>query len=289
MKPDGDDLAVVVQAYQFDLLDPQGIIAASLATGTGTFQGGLNLPFDGLELKHRDAATSDSSLRWTHPGTAGIEMVQLMGAGNAGSAENRPRSVYGRTNNPAVATFASITAGRPDGAFPGGPGPGFGPSLSLQRSAAGVDTAILATDTAVKATLSDQFTDRGTIYGLSIHRADNAAGLTNLTVAAQTLATINLPDCPLTSPVWLLGQTLFVSQAAGGPADLWIEVDGARATPFGQFFAAVGDQATVVTQVLSAITAGLHTVTLRASVQAVNNSYAFIGNQYTNLAVFLMR
>lgn len=116
MRPDGDDLAVVVQAYQFDLLDPLGLIVASLATGTDAAGFPLQAKYAGLEMKHNDSLVADSSLRWTDAQNVanGNEYVQLLGPRNAGAGVDGPRLVlYRQAAFPSVR--ASLLSGNPGG------------------------------------------------------------------------------------------------------------------------------------------------------------------------------
>lgn len=113
-----DELAVLVRALTFQLIDPTtGAVAGELTDGSDPAAFPLSLLYDGLEMYHRDAATSDSSLRWTY-GDAGNEYLQLAGPGSPAAGVNRPR-VFLRRTAVSPSTYAAISSGRPDGVVSG--------------------------------------------------------------------------------------------------------------------------------------------------------------------------
>lgn len=110
----GDLFAVLVSADQFDLLDANGFVVASLLSGSDASAFPFSPLYTGLDMFHLDPATTDSSLRWTHPSASGNEYVQLAGPATVGAGSFRPRLLLFR-NTPGPQARFLLGTGRPDG------------------------------------------------------------------------------------------------------------------------------------------------------------------------------
>lgn len=75
MRPDSDDLAAIVQAYEFSLLDP---VSGQEVGELGNTTIGSS-PAAQLALRHLDSQQGDSALAWTQNPVVGIESTRLSG------------------------------------------------------------------------------------------------------------------------------------------------------------------------------------------------------------------
>lgn len=283
MRPDGDDLAVVVQAYQFDLLDPNGVIVASLGAGVGGgfAQGGA---FSSLAMYHNDPNTTDSSLAWTQNGSSGFETVRLQGPVVAGhSVNNRPEIDLYR--QPSGITAVLIQSGQDDNL-------NVGAFVQLAYNPAVTSGSLLIGADQVQLTATQSGLNRGLVYGQAMFSAQSAVASVLLTTVSQIILTINLPNVPLAgvASVDVSATCMIACLIAGDAADAWIALDGVRVSTFMQYSSpAVGGQVTMHTRTIVALGVGTHTLTLVASVQTVNNGYRLFIGGYSELDAVLYR
>ena len=315
--------ATIIYAYTFNLVDPNGIITGQLTQGSDPTSFPNSASYNGLEMLHNDVATTDSSLRWTHPGTAGVEYVQLAGPQTVGAGGNRLRLNLAMI--PGSFTRIFMDAARPDGAVDaqaaritltgannatqrsislteGGSSIQLTdnpPTVQLQAANAANAHVILqagggaVVDVRQDGTLSIDATSiplttggasRGSIYGVSFHQASIAAATTNITIAQVVLATINLPDAPVTGAMAVVSFSALVHLLIDGD-DLvvYCDVDGTVQNPVTAIqtglavtTAAFNTQTSGTVQV--SVGVGTHTVRLLAHTTTTNNSWSIVGN-----------
>lgn len=266
-----DELAVLVRALTFQLIDPvSGAVAGELISGTDAamFPPPLPATFDGLEMYHRDPFTTDSSLRWTHDG-AGEEVVQLTGPASSGaSTAQRPHLLLSRTalgnmvtelaaGDPTGGTFpdrarlrlarevgkfySELDAGQSSLSLTDDVGIGGGSQL-FSAVAMGVGAlgllkitgyGGLALRSDAPAIAETNFsTPRGLIYGVSRHETSMSGANVASTVAASVLLAIVLPNCPTAT----FADVSFVSNwlcqvAPANSLNLQIRINGVLQTP----------------------------------------------------------
>lgn len=201
-----DELAVLVRALTFQLIDPiTGTVAAQLTTGFGT-HGPFSSTFSSLDMFHRDVTTTDSSLSWTDsngpPATPpGNESVVLTGPANAGAGTFRPYLALFRSSpGLGISTVGRLGAGDPAGVA-------IADVAQVEVRADGLGAAtVTATGQAIelKADYSSVGVwkgisgNRGLLYGITAHAA--TLGVTVLTqVAATTVVTVSMPAAPAAS------------------------------------------------------------------------------------------
>lgn len=274
--------ATVVVAQVFELLDPNGVIAATLATGTAPF--GTGAPTDGLTLFHRDAATTDSELGWTHPGIAGNESAFLQGPVSAGgAADNRPVLLLQR--EPATpATKFFLYTGRPDGTF-GTLQTGIdGSDDNAGNGTVNVTAKTLNLQNDSMPVQSRTFVSRGNLFGVRFFDA-LLAGVVNTNAAVQTVLTINLPASPIVVQVDVSFYMTVTINVAGSVVTAQVFVDGVANLPFAVMNnPPLGGQTLSSRRVFGLTTGVAHTITLTVLATAGNQ---LPGGNTTDLSVTL--
>lgn len=213
--------ATIVVAQVFELLDPNGVIVASLGSGTG---GGF--PFGGafsqLAMFHNDPNTTDSSLAWTQSGATGTEIVRLEGPSSAGGGlQGRPQLSLYRQNPGIPFTGVVLNSGRPDGALQ--------PTsyIQMDQGDAGAGSMIFTSDT--QGTVQANTGARGLMYGESqFHIA--AAATVALTLAVQVVCTQVLPNVPIAGAFMDASWEVYLNQTVVGTAGafFYLLMDGVQ-------------------------------------------------------------
>lgn len=203
--------ATVVVAQTFILYDPNGVISAQLTTGVAPYN------FDAFTFYHRDAATSDSRLDWSHGG-GGNEHLALRGPADAGVPDGGPTldlSVDAGFGN----TTARLTSGTHEGI------PFDSASISLQRAAAvASDFISIATHGPVVLQTPDLISKpRGNILGVSFHTAAVAASF-NANIAPVNAITIAIPEAPAAGCTLSIHWTVDVISQLAAPGVVFADI-----------------------------------------------------------------
>lgn len=130
MRPDEDDIAYLVQAFSFQLLNSAGLVVMDL----GEFAGPP--PDSRFIFHHLDPAVTDSLLRWTVQ-AAGLEALNLQGPAAVGSG-------LGEVPNLGM-TYSQISGERLIILTPGSAGGSNWPSVEL-RDGGGTKSAEISSD-----------------------------------------------------------------------------------------------------------------------------------------------
>lgn len=173
--------ATVVVANQFNLIDPNGIIIATL----GTSAAGAN----NLNFLHNDPLTSDSFLHWSKVGelAAGVEELRLSGPKTTGVPGGGPQMAF--VGGPAGNQLIELDTGDTGGGF----------STGLQLD--GLNRQ-LNTFANVEPVSDVNGGVRGNRYGTTFQQAIYGGGAFNSNIAPQNVLTINIPAAPIAG-AWL--------------------------------------------------------------------------------------